>query len=189
MKNNNKPVSRKDEIVVQEVDGELLIYDLRSHKAFCLNKTSALIWDACDGSRDVPNLSRFLSKELNAPVNDDLIWLALCQLGKEDLIHGAPERNSRFAGISRREVIKKIGLGSAITLPVVAGLVAPPAVLAQTACGTFCHCNDQAIYPAGVACPTTGGSGGLPCPSTPAGCAVCRSTGGGINTPGDCFTS
>jgi hypothetical protein len=144
MSKNKKPLSRKDEIVVQEVDGEVLIYDLRANKAFCLNETSALIWHACDGSRDVPALSKFVTKRLNAPANEDLVWLALDQLAKEKLLDAIPESDGRFAGMSRREVIRKVGLGAAISIPVVAGLVAPQAIHANSLCMTVvngCVCN------------------------------------------------
>lgn len=189
MKNNSKPVSRKDEIVIQELDGEVLIYDLRSNKAFCLNATSAAIWKLCDGGKSVADIAGRVAKDFKASNSEDLVWLALDQLNKEKLISDSPDLGTRFEGMSRRQIIKKIGLGSLVALPVVAGLVAPPAVLAQTACGTTCHCDDQAAYAAGAICMTTGGGIGTPCPATPPGCTVCRSIAGGINSPGNCFTS
>jgi len=144
MSKKTYPISRKDEIVVQEVDGEILIYDLRSNKAFCLNETSAAVWRACDGSRDISALNDLVSKQLNNPVNKDLIWLALDQLKKEKLLDRAPEANGRFAGLSRREVVKRIAVGSAVALPIVAGLVAPHAYASASACGaafmTACDC-------------------------------------------------
>jgi hypothetical protein len=97
MSKRTNPISRKDEIVVQEVDGEILIYDLRSNKAFCLNETSAAVWRACDGSRDIRALNDLVSEQLNNPVNEDLVWLALDQLKKEKLLDRAPETDGRFA--------------------------------------------------------------------------------------------
>lgn len=38
MKSNLNPLSRKNDLVVQELDGEVMIYDLNANKAFCLNK-------------------------------------------------------------------------------------------------------------------------------------------------------
>lgn len=43
------PVRRNAELVVQERDNETLLYDMKTHKAFCLNETSSLIWEHCDG--------------------------------------------------------------------------------------------------------------------------------------------
>ena len=50
MKKRIAPKARKENLVVQESNGEVLIYDLDTNKAFCLNETSALVWQACDGN-------------------------------------------------------------------------------------------------------------------------------------------
>ncbi len=52
MKNNFKPTQRKAELVIQELNGEVLIYDLGRNKAFSLNETSALVWQACNGEKN-----------------------------------------------------------------------------------------------------------------------------------------
>lgn len=125
---SNYPLSRKEDIVIQEADGEVLIYDMSKNKAFCLNETSALVWQMCDGNKSVSEISKGISKKLGAPSNEDLVWLAIDQLKKENLIANSEELSSNFEGMSRREVIKKVGLGTMIALPIVTGLVAPTAV-------------------------------------------------------------
>ena len=159
---NKKPMSRQDDIVVQETNGEILIYDLRANKAFCLNETSALIWKACDGTRNVSDLSKHVSQQMKADANDDMVWFALEQLKKEKLLAVTPKADGRFDGMSRREVVRKIGLGTAIALPVIAGLIAPTAVHANSACvaGGTCTCMDSTagsgnICVASVACTDT----------------------------------
>jgi hypothetical protein len=119
------PVSRKNDLVIQEHDGELLIYDLSKNKALCLNETSAKIWSACDGSRTVADLAAAFGGE-------DLVWLALHDLKKNRLLEGTSEIPGRFEGMSRREVIRKIGIGSMVAIPVIASLVAPTAVHAAS---------------------------------------------------------
>jgi hypothetical protein len=167
----NYPVSRKDNLVVQEMDGEVLIYDLAENKAYCLNETSALIWQACDGNKSTAEISEFISQELNSPANEDLIWLAIDQLKKEKLIENGDEIPNNFAGMSRREVIKKVGLGTMIALPIVASMVAPSAVSAASlvACNpaAVCACQNSS-NPVGAQC-TTGGSGS-PCTPASSGC-------------------
>lgn len=127
MKEEFTPRSRKENLVVQELDGEVLIYDLQTNKAFCLNITSALVWQACDGTKNIAAISKWVSEKLDSANNEDLVWLALDQLKKERLIENGAEINSHFEGLSRRQVIKKIGLGSMIAIPVVSSLVAPVA--------------------------------------------------------------
>ena len=127
-----RPQSKKQNLVEQEVDGELLIYDLERNRALCLNQTSALVWQACDGKRTVADINDLLGKQLQAQTDEDIVWFALDQLSKEKLIEPPVDLGSRFGGMSRRQVIKKIGVGSMVALPVVAGLVAPTAIQAQT---------------------------------------------------------
>ncbi len=64
MKNHIVPKARKENLVVQELDGEVLIYDLNTNKAFCLNEASALVWQACDGNKDVSEIRKSLGKQL-----------------------------------------------------------------------------------------------------------------------------
>lgn len=186
------PVSRKADLVVQEMDGEILIYDLTENKAFCLNQTSALVWQLSDGNRTVDEIGEILGQKLNSSANEDIVWFALDQLKKEKLIENEAELGNYFAGLSRREVIKKVGLGTMIALPIVMSITAPVAVAAVSSCGTTCTCGTgNNVGPgatAGGICGTTGGSG-VACPAAPAGCNVCRTNTGGNNTAGMCFFS
>lgn len=167
MQNNFKPIPRQEDLVIQELNGEVLIYDLKKNKAFCLNETSSLVWQACNGEKNVSEISRELSLKLNSPANDDLVWLALDQLKEEKLISNGAEMAATFDGLPRREVIKRVGLAAVVALPLVSSLVAPKAAAAQsvaaacdtqtagdTAPGSACPPNC-----AGVACNTTTGQG------------------------------
>lgn len=67
---NSLPKSRECEIVVQGFEKELLIYDLSINKAFCLNETSTLVYQLCNGKNTVAEISNLISKKLNQPVNE-----------------------------------------------------------------------------------------------------------------------
>ena len=43
------PRARRDGLVIRELNGELLVYDLERHRAHCLNPTAALVFKQCDG--------------------------------------------------------------------------------------------------------------------------------------------
>lgn len=126
------PLSRQTNIVVQKVENELLIYDLSNNKAFCLNETSAMIWQLCDGANSVADISRYLSRILNASLPEELVWLALDRLKKDNLLEKSDEFAIDFGGLNRREVIRKVGLGSLVALPLIASIIAPSALLAQS---------------------------------------------------------
>ena len=90
--NKNTPRSKKDNIVIQEVENELMIYDLSNNEAFCLNETSALIWQLCDGKNSISKISQNLSEKLNTPFDEGLVWLALDQLKKVNLINRCSDK-------------------------------------------------------------------------------------------------
>lgn len=182
MSKKNNPLSRQENLVVQEIDGEVLIYDLKENKAFCLNETSALVWQSCDGKRTIAEISDIVGKQLNAKANEDIVWLALDQLSKENLIQNAEIPNGKFSGLSRREVIKKVGLASAIGLPLVATLVAPMAIHANSSCitGNFCTCAAGS------------GPNGSPCtvvlvPCADSNCVCLKTNNSGNSTSGSCI--
>jgi len=144
------PTARKNGIVMQEMPDEVLIYDLDTNKAHCLNETSALVWKACDGSNTVGDISRLCGDQMGAKVPEELVWLAIDQLSKNNLLE--EKMVLPVNGQSRRDVIKKIGLASVIALPLVASLTAPSSAMAaatcvgracttDAACGTACECN------------------------------------------------
>ncbi len=134
------PLSRKDNIVIQEVDDEILIYDLIKNKAFCLNKTSAMVWQECDGTKTVDEISRAVSKKAGEPVSEDIVWLALSQFKSDKLLEKNNSLTTPFDGLTRREVVKRIGFATTVALPMIAGVVAPSAVNAQSVAAVTCGC-------------------------------------------------
>lgn len=129
---NDKPSSRKANIVVQNLENEVLIYDLTINKAFCLNQTAALVYQLCDGKRTVAEIGDLMSKELKTLVSEDFVWLALDGLKKDGLLENADELANHFGGLTRREVVKRVGLASMVMLPLISSVVAPNAAMAQS---------------------------------------------------------
>ncbi|MBX7170278.1 MAG: PqqD family peptide modification chaperone [Pyrinomonadaceae bacterium] len=129
---NNKPQSRKTNVVVQEFEKEILIYDLNINKAFCLNHTSALVYELCDGKHSIAEISEKISRKLKTEVSEDFVRLALEELRKNDLLEGSADNISLLAGKNRREMIRKIGLTSMLALPLISSIIAPTAANAQS---------------------------------------------------------
>ena len=136
MKNN--PIGRKTNIVVQEVESELLVYDLKINKAYCLNQTSALVYQFCDGTKAVADIRDELSRKLKMSVGEELVWLALDQLRRDNLLENHQKLEINFGGLSRREIIQKIGFASMVTLPFISSIVAPKAANAASCADTIC---------------------------------------------------
>jgi hypothetical protein len=134
------PEIRKNELVIQELKGELLIYDLQTNKAFCLNETSALVWNLSDGSKTVSEISGELSEKLNRAVSEDFVWLALNDLKEANLLANDETVTPEFDGLSRRAVIRRIGFASMIAIPVISSMVAPTAAEAQSGAAKAANC-------------------------------------------------
>jgi hypothetical protein len=139
------PRARKEGLLVQEMPDELLIYDLVRNKAHCLNQTAALVWKRCDGKTSVEQMVRVLEKETESPVDEAVVWIAFDRLAKAHLLQGQARKWPGASGISRREVIRRIGAAAAVSLPLVTSIVAPAAVQAGTcrASGAACTTGPQ----------------------------------------------
>lgn len=127
-----KPRARKENIVVQNTANETLVYDLGTNKAFLLNETSAFIWNLCDGKYDITEIQKEVSKQFKQSANEDFIWFVIDQLKKDNLMENANELPNPFQGLKRRDIIKRIGLATMISLPFITSIVAPKAANAAS---------------------------------------------------------
>ena len=53
-----RPKARAEGVVVRELDEEVLVYDLDTHRAVCLNGAAAAVWRLCDGRRTPDDIRR-----------------------------------------------------------------------------------------------------------------------------------
>lgn len=151
MNNSQRPIARKNGLVVQEVPDEVLVYDLDSNKAHCLNRSAAIVWKSCDGNNTVSEIARLVEAQAGGKVTEDFVWLAIDQLSENNLLE--KQISVDFAGRSRREALKKIGLASMIAVPVIASLVAPQSAMAAVSCS--CAAPGDCGNPPNALCPST----------------------------------
>ncbi len=124
------PFARTDNLVIRELDDETLVYDMERDEAHCLNQTAALVWKECDGKTTATEAARALKKELDAPVDTDVIWLAVKQLQRFHLV----DVSGKSPSVSRRDLVLKYA-PAALALPVIMSISAPtPAGIAS--CGS-----------------------------------------------------
>lgn len=156
MNMSQNPLARQNGLVIQEMPDEVLVYDLDANKAHCLNETAAFVWKSCDGKNSVADIVREFESNTGGRVNEDFVWLAIDQLQENNLLAASVE--SRFAGQSRRDVLKKIGLASMVALPVIASLVAPKSAMAAGSCACInaAACVPQTMCPSTVNCNGSG---------------------------------
>lgn len=124
------PKARQDDLVVQELFEELVVYDLTRNQVHSLNPTAATVWQQCDGQTSPAQLAGRLQRELEPAQAEALVWLALDRLEKAELLE---QRAARPGGvrINRRQALRTLGI-SALLLPVVASMAAPAAAQSWT---------------------------------------------------------
>lgn len=141
-----KPVARSKSIVVKELSGEVLIYDLERDKVHCLNETAALVWKYSDGENDTATIARLLERDLHSSVTENVVWYALSQLSKDRLLEEQVTPPALLGGMNRRDVIRALGVAAVVAVPVVTSIVAPTPAQAATcrpsgqACGSSSQC-------------------------------------------------
>jgi coenzyme PQQ synthesis protein D (PqqD) len=145
-----RPRARTEDLLIEELAGELLVYDERHDTAACLNRTAAVVWQNATGERTVGDLVAVLAAEIGDLADEDLVLVTLDYLAEQGLLEsGYERRNTAATTVSRRRFIHRAGVVGTATmaLPVVQGIVAPTPAAASSP------------GPTGVSGPTGGLSG------------------------------
>jgi hypothetical protein len=124
------PLARRNDLITRRIPGELLVYDLKRHKAFCLNETAATIWESCNGSRTIADLIEEYQQQNKSAIDRRCVWLALDQLDTANLLQQHGHHAVRRERITRRGLVRAGVI--AATLPIVAMIVAPTPQAAAT---------------------------------------------------------
>lgn len=146
---NIYPIARKNDLVVQETSDEVLVYDLETSKAHCLNGSAALIWKSCNGNNSIGDIVNKFETAGMGRVSEDFVWLAIDQLNESNLLER--KITSRFNSHSRRQALKTIGMATVVALPVIASLVAPQNALGNVSCACQVPANCLTL----TGCPST----------------------------------
>lgn len=142
------PKVKNKNLVEKNLGIEILLYDLKLNKAYCLNETAAVIYQNCNGRATFDELKKHYN------YTDDLICLTLGELCKINLIEST-DYSSPFGTLPRREIIKRVGLGTLAALPFISSLAAPSAINAQSVCRTNGQtCDDAGDFTQRNCCPT-----------------------------------
>jgi hypothetical protein len=126
------PHARRSGLIAKEADGEVLIYDLERNKAHCLNNMAARVWQYCDGETTLEAACSSLSRELGAPCNQELVCYALKQFANDNLLEEKVDLPPFIAGMNRRQLVRALGLGAIIAVPLVTTILAPTPAQAAT---------------------------------------------------------
>ena len=145
------PRRRADGLVIHALPDEVLVYDRERDQAHCLNQTAALVWRACDGSLSPARIAQQLTTQLDQTVSEDIVLLALARLDQFHLLEPAPSYQATLPALSRRQMVRTLGVAAAVALPVITSIVAPTPAQAAT-----CIAPGQPCSPTILCCSTLG---------------------------------
>ena len=128
------PRARQVGLIMEDLQGEVLVYDCERDKAHCLNQTAALVWKYCDGRTTVTSIARQLECDLKLNrVDEKIVWYALDQLSKDHLLEQSSVPPAMLGGLTRRQMVRTLGVAAVIAVPLVTSIVVPTAQ-ANTSC-------------------------------------------------------
>jgi hypothetical protein len=135
------PQARSEQLTVQQLADETLVFDHRCGKAHCLNQTSHFIWKHCDGRTSRAELAARVRRDLGLEHPEIIVELALEQLAQRDLLQSAVVRPSPQHRRSRRDLLKKLA-AAAVLLPAIMTIAAPKAhAIGSLACRSNADCS------------------------------------------------
>jgi hypothetical protein len=144
-------LARSADLVVQEHDAELLVYDERTEVAHCLNAVAATAWRACDGQTDLAGITRAVAAQHSGAEAEQLTLRALEELEGKELF----ETSRNEGGYSRRQIMRRAavaGVAAAAVPMIVSATIATPQAAAYGTNGIHVACTSTANCAAGLTC-------------------------------------
>lgn len=178
-----RPIARQTDLVIKHLEDEILVYDLTTDRAHCLNATAALVWKHCDGRRSLAQLGALLARELaseqlsleeesshelsshelsqlrSAQVGQELARLAVIELAKKRLLMEVDEAEPwpTAPQVSRRALVRSLGVALG-ALPIVTSIISPTPAEAATCLSSGQACTTSAECCSGLCNTSTTGT-------------------------------
>ena len=137
-----RPLARENGLVIEQLEDEILIYDTERDKAHCLNAAAARIWKHCDGKSTVADIKHAFAADIPIEAAREVVSNCVLRFSRAHLLK---EGSLPFKGddvLSRRKLLRKIGMGAAATaivLPLITSIVAPPPAAAASCASMSCN--------------------------------------------------
>ena len=134
-----RPEAKRERLLVEELAGEAVVYDLDSDTVHRLDQRAYQVWRSCDGSHTAEMIASAMHDEQpgehSAADCLAVVEAAIYQLLEAGLLlAGEQERASAKRGPTRRDLLAKAGAAGGLIL--VYSIAAPtPAMAASPDCG------------------------------------------------------
>ena len=126
VKSRTFPTARSNNLLIEEVAGELLVFDTGSNRAHCLNESAARIWRHCDGKRSIEMLASHLFPKLLPSDAQRLVAVGVERLRRKHLLEDSASGTE--VDLSKRQMLKKVAIiatAAGIAAPLVSSILAP----------------------------------------------------------------
>jgi hypothetical protein len=142
------PKARQDRLLVQQLDGETLVYDERTHRAHCLDARAGRVWSLCDGTRSVAEIAQAYGEGAQG---EAVVSWTVAELAKARLLDDSP--STEREALSRRAMVKRVGLAA---IPIILAVTAPRARAAVSSCASVGQpCTTKPCCPGLTCSPST----------------------------------
>ena len=133
---------KRIEALTRKLQGELIIYDLRTNCAYCLNESAARVWQACDGRTTIADIVEQLATVYGT--SESTIYVALAEFEEAKLLEKCGGSLRELSSNARRELIKRVGKAAAVlALPVVTSLLVPEPASAASCFPLLHSCSNN----------------------------------------------
>jgi hypothetical protein len=119
----DQPIARIEDLATEEIDGGILVYDLKSNDVHWLDDSATAVWRLADGEHTADEIA------LSSALPEAVVEETLDRLAALELV--APGSND--FGVTRRLALRRIAVAggtAAFAGPLIASIVAPTAALA-----------------------------------------------------------
>ncbi len=130
------PVARTENLHLEQLPDELIVYDTACNKAHCLSPTAASVWRNCDGQKTAEDISVQLQKE-GIGADKEMVWMTLHRLSKLNLLAEKIVLPQNAILSSRRDLMKKVAAAGGVFVVLTATIAAPTVARASSGGGVL----------------------------------------------------
>lgn len=152
--NTRRPLARRDGLLERLVGDDLILYDLKGHRAHCLDPDAKFLLAHCDGTTDIPALATAMAQRWDDTVPEATALATVCltlrRFEQAGLLEPSSLPRSSLMRIDRRQLLRLLALA-----PLITSIAIPDPVAAQTclpfnaACVASSQCCSFCCSPSG----------------------------------------
>jgi hypothetical protein len=143
---------KQKKLIARWIGDELLLYEEETSTAHCLNGIAGEMWIACQRESSAIEVAEFLRPRW-PDIEKKVVWASMSHMAAAGLLEETTDQED--ISMSRRKLIRKLGITAAAVLPIVVTsvLIPPPAAAASCAgLGKPCSATKPCCPGLGLGC-------------------------------------